>query len=105
MPMRRPRMAAGEASPRGAVTLRWLTFQWCCASRGAIMSRISLATFFSDVDVLLALAPEELAPFLLRLARANLQNGIFLPDGASDVQSAMGSESDAYRASPFSSKE
>lgn len=33
-----------------------------------------------DVDVLLSLAPEELAPILLRLARGQLQNGMFQPD-------------------------
>ena len=42
-----------------------------------------------DVDVLLALAPEELAPILLRLARAHLQSGgIF--DPASVTETTIG---------------
>jgi uncharacterized protein (TIGR02391 family) len=35
-----------------------------------------------DVDVLLAMAPEELAPILLRLAKQNQQNGMFLLSSA-----------------------
>ena len=39
----------------------------------------TLATHVPDVEVLLALAPEELAPILLQLARSHIQNGIFHP--------------------------
>jgi uncharacterized protein (TIGR02391 family) len=37
-----------------------------------------------DVEVLLALAPEELGRVLLRLARQSLQNGMFHPDAVAD---------------------
>lgn len=40
----------------------------------------ALPTLVKDVDVLLALAPEELAPILLRIVRSRLQNGMFHPD-------------------------
>jgi uncharacterized protein (TIGR02391 family) len=43
------------------------------------MSRNTLATLIPDVEALLALAPEELAQVLLRVAKENIQNGIFAP--------------------------
>jgi uncharacterized protein (TIGR02391 family) len=67
------------------------------------MARETLATLVPDVDVALSLAPEELAPALLRLAKQNLQNGLFEPGAAVDLQSAMGS--DAYRISAYSRRE
>lgn len=38
-----------------------------------------------DADMLLALAPEELAPFLLNVAKTNLQNGMFHPNNLTQV--------------------
>lgn len=67
------------------------------------MSRETLATLIPDVEVLLALAPEELAPALLRLAKQRLQNGIFEPSAVTNLQSDIGS--DAYRASHYARKE
>jgi uncharacterized protein (TIGR02391 family) len=43
----------------------------------------SLKSFVPDVEVLLAMAPEELAPILLQVARE--QRGMFLADNESDV--------------------
>jgi uncharacterized protein (TIGR02391 family) len=40
----------------------------------------SIEQFIPDPEILLALAPEELAKTLLSLAKASLQNGIFAPD-------------------------
>ena len=40
----------------------------------------TLVSIIPDVDVFLALAPEELAPILLRLARSHMQGGSFLPE-------------------------
>jgi uncharacterized protein (TIGR02391 family) len=40
----------------------------------------TLVSIVPDVEVFLALAPEELAPILLRLARSNMQGGSFLPE-------------------------
>jgi hypothetical protein len=37
----------------------------------------TLRDLLPDVDVLVGLPPEELARYLLRLARSNLQNGMF----------------------------
>ncbi len=39
----------------------------------------TLISLVPDVDVLLALAPEELAPILLKVAASQLQNGMFHP--------------------------
>jgi uncharacterized protein (TIGR02391 family) len=50
----------------------------------------SLQTLVPDVDVLLALQPEELAPLLLRIAKTNLQNDIFAPGNLSTVTSGSG---------------
>jgi len=44
----------------------------------------SLIAEVPDVDILLALAPEELGAILLRLARQALQNGIFHGDAVTD---------------------
>lgn len=38
-----------------------------------------------DVDVLLELAPEELAKILLKLARNQMQNGMFMPDSITEI--------------------
>jgi hypothetical protein len=40
----------------------------------------TLVSLIPDVEVFLALAPEELAPILLRLARRHMQGGSFLPE-------------------------
>ena len=40
----------------------------------------TLLTFYPNVDDLLQTPPEDLAPILLKLARANVQNGMFHPD-------------------------
>jgi hypothetical protein len=40
----------------------------------------TLVSLVPDVEVFLALAPEELAPILLRLARSHMQGGAFLPE-------------------------
>jgi uncharacterized protein (TIGR02391 family) len=50
----------------------------------------SLVEEVPDVDALLALAPEELAPILLWLARQSLQNGMFYPDGIADERGRSG---------------
>jgi hypothetical protein len=39
----------------------------------------TLGSLIQDVNVLVAMAPEELAPILLRLARNHIQNGMFYP--------------------------
>jgi uncharacterized protein (TIGR02391 family) len=52
-----------------------------------------------DVDVLLALAPEELAPILLKLARQSVQNGMFLPDSV--AMTTVGSGMMATQASVY----
>jgi hypothetical protein len=39
----------------------------------------TLQQLIPDVEVVLALAPEELAPYLLQVAKSQLQNGIVHP--------------------------
>jgi uncharacterized protein (TIGR02391 family) len=56
-----------------------------------------------DVDVLLALAPEELAPLLLRVAKSQLQNGVFSPSNVSLVTAGTGGTSEHQ--SPFVGRE
>jgi uncharacterized protein (TIGR02391 family) len=67
------------------------------------MSRDSIATLVPDVDVFLALAPEEIAPLLLRIAKQNLQNGIIHPNNISTTTSGSGMA--AYRDSPYAHRE
>jgi uncharacterized protein (TIGR02391 family) len=47
-----------------------------------------------DIDVLLALAPEELAPLLLQMAKSQLQNGVFNPSNVSLVTVGTGGTSE-----------
>jgi hypothetical protein len=54
------------------------------------MSRETIFSLLPDVDVLLALAPEELAPILLRLAKENLQNGLLHPGNLATVTAGEG---------------
>jgi uncharacterized protein (TIGR02391 family) len=57
----------------------------------------TLENLIPDVEVLLALAPEELAWPVLQVAHANSQNGAFHPDGAFASGSGQGM---AFTASP-----
>jgi uncharacterized protein (TIGR02391 family) len=50
----------------------------------------TLQTVVPDVDVLLAMQPEELAPILLRLARSHSQRGMFYPDSVTTVTVGTG---------------
>lgn len=63
----------------------------------------SLQTLVPDVDVLLALQPEELAPLLLRIAKGSLQNGIFAPGNLSTVTSGSGTPS--YQHTSYAKRE
>lgn len=67
------------------------------------MSGSTIATLIPDVEVLLALAPEELAPILLKLAKENLQNGIFHPTNIATVTSGTGMT--AVQHSAYATKE
>jgi uncharacterized protein (TIGR02391 family) len=64
---------------------------------------MSLDRLIPDPDILLALAPEELAPILLKLAKANLQNGIFHPNNITKVTSGSGMA--AWQHSPYNRRE
>jgi uncharacterized protein (TIGR02391 family) len=59
----------------------------------------TLRDLLPDVDVLVGLPPEELARYLLRLARSNLQNGMFNPDNLVTVTTGVGMA--AMQASPY----
>jgi hypothetical protein len=59
----------------------------------------TLQELIPDIDVLLALAPEELAFALLRMAKSQLQNGTFSPSNVSLV--TIGAGGTAERQSPF----
>jgi len=50
----------------------------------------TLSQLLSDVDVSLALAPKELAPYLLSVAKSQLQNAMFSPDNLSMVAVGAG---------------
>jgi uncharacterized protein (TIGR02391 family) len=63
----------------------------------------TLQQLIPDVDALLALAPEELAPYLLEVAKSQLQNGIFNPTNVSLVTAGAGMA--ATRQSPFVGRE
>jgi hypothetical protein len=64
----------------------------------------SVATYIRDVEVMLSLEPEEFAPILLKLAKQGLNNmGMFMPEQASNIHSAMGTAK--YQASPYSRRE
>ena len=49
----------------------------------------TIAELIPDPEVLLALAPEELAFYLLKMARANIQNGIFHPNSITEPRSRI----------------
>jgi uncharacterized protein (TIGR02391 family) len=51
---------------------------------------MDIQTLISDVDVLLALQPEELAPALLKLAQARMQNGMFNAEQVLLVSAGLG---------------
>jgi hypothetical protein len=50
----------------------------------------TLQQLVPDVDVLLALAPEELGGILLKVGKSQLQNGMISLDNISQVAVAMG---------------
>ena len=56
---------------------------------GREMQVKTIADLIPDPGVLLALAPEELAFYLLKLARANIQNGIFHPNSITEPRSRV----------------
>jgi hypothetical protein len=62
----------------------------------------TLQQLVPDVDVLLALAPEELAPYLLQVAKSQLQNGIFHPNNLTLVSSGVSMA--AYQHSPYQNR-
>jgi len=49
-----------------------------------------LASLIPDVDVLIGLAPEDLAPVLLKLAKSRLQRGMFTPDTVTGTIAGLG---------------
>jgi len=55
-----------------------------------------------NVDVLPALAPEELAPYLLEVAKSQLQNGIFHPNNL--TLTTVGSGMAAYQQSAYATR-
>jgi hypothetical protein len=59
----------------------------------------TLQQLIPDVDVVLALSPEELAPYLLEVAKSQLQNGIIEPNSLTLVTSGAGIG--AYQHSPW----
>jgi uncharacterized protein (TIGR02391 family) len=65
---------------------------------------VTLDSLIPDVDVLLALAPEELADTVLKLAKQNLQNGIFNPDNIALTASTPFLTS-SYQPSPYAKRE
>lgn len=58
-----------------------------------------IQTMIPDVDVLLALQPEELAPTLLKLAASQMQNGMFRADQVISV--TVGAGITATRVTPY----
>lgn len=50
----------------------------------------TLNSLFPAADDLLALAPEDLAPILLRLAKANRQGGMFWPEAVAEIKIGTG---------------
>jgi uncharacterized protein (TIGR02391 family) len=72
-----------------------------CPTRGFPLP--TLQELISDPDVLLALAPEELAPFLLKVAKSQLQNGVVSLDNVSS--STVGYGMTATRQSPYIGRE
>ncbi len=63
----------------------------------------TLQELIPDVQVLLALEPEELAPYLLRVAKSHLQNGMIHPGNISHVTTGTGFV--AQQHSPYRSNE
>ena len=59
----------------------------------------NLEQLIPDVEVLLALAPEDLAPYLFEVAKGQLQNGMFAPGNL--VLSSAQLNPAAYRNSPW----
>jgi uncharacterized protein (TIGR02391 family) len=80
-------------------------FRPSCARYTDALRRGALSTLqqmIPDVDVLLALAPEELAPYLLRVAKSQLQNGMFHPSNLTLVTSGSGMV--AHQHSPYGAR-
>ena len=50
----------------------------------------TLNSLLPDVDVLLALAPEELAPILLKLAKTRLERGMFISENVTETIAGSG---------------
>lgn len=63
----------------------------------------TLEQLIPNIDVLLALAPEELAPALLQVAKSQIQNGMFNAESVSLVISGRGMA--AYQHSPYEGHE
>jgi uncharacterized protein (TIGR02391 family) len=63
----------------------------------------TLQQLIPDPEVLLALAPEELAPYLLNVARSQMQNGIFHPDNL--ILVTVGTGMTAHQQSAYGAKE
>jgi hypothetical protein len=63
----------------------------------------TLQELIPDVDVLVALAPEELGWYLLRVAKSQLQHGIFAPSNLTLVTSGSGMA--AHQHSPYGARE
>jgi uncharacterized protein (TIGR02391 family) len=59
----------------------------------------TLEQLIPDINVLLALTPEELAPAVLEVAKSQLQNGMFTAESVSLVTAGRGMA--AYRTSPY----
>jgi hypothetical protein len=59
----------------------------------------TLEELIPDVDVLLAVAPEELAPALLQVAKSQLQQGMFNAANIALVTAGRGMA--AYQTSPY----
>jgi uncharacterized protein (TIGR02391 family) len=63
----------------------------------------TIQSLFPNADDLLATAPGDLAPILLKLARAKIQNGMFWPDSlADDIRSGFLGQNNEY---PFPRKQ
>ena len=68
--------------------------------RGAAKDSMpTLEQLIPDINVLLALAPEELAPAVLEVAKSQLQNGMFNAESVSLVTAGRGMA--AYQTSPY----
>ena len=63
----------------------------------------TLEQLIPNIDILLALEPEELAPAVLEVAKSQLQNGMFTADNVSLVIAGRGMA--AYQTSPYQGHE